>query len=72
MTIKLGVTDLDEDLIIDGSSITPLCAGLVIVDQRTSVVNLGRYTTKSYFEQIRYVSFPNFHESITMSCITYT
>lgn len=70
MAIKPGDTDIDEELIMDASNITAFCAGLVIVDQKTSVVDLVHYTT-NYFEQIRSVLFPNFHASITMSCATY-
>lgn len=71
VAIKPGDTYLDEELVMDGSSITALCAGLVIVDQRSSLVNLVHYTTKHYFEQNRSVTFPNFHATITMSCATY-
>lgn len=71
IAIKPGDKQLDKELLMDGSHITALCAGLVIVDQRTSIVNLVHYTTKNYFEQVRSVLFPNFHESITMNCATY-
>ena len=71
IAIKSGDKQLDKELLMDGSHITAVCAGLVIVDQRTSIVNLVHYTTKNYFEQIRSVVFPNFHASITMSCATY-
>ena len=71
VAIRPGDTQLDQELIMDGSHITALCAGLVILDQRTSTVNWVHYSTKSYFEQIRSVLFSNFHATITMSCATY-
>lgn len=71
VAIRPGDIQLDEELIMDGSQITALCAGLVILDQRTSTVNWVHYSTKHYFEQIRSVLFSNFHASITMSCATY-
>lgn len=71
LAVEPGDKDMDEDLIMDGQSITQLCAGLVIVDQRTNVVNLVHYSTKSYFDDIRHVQFPNFHASITLICATY-
>lgn len=71
VAIRPGDTQLDQELIMDGSHITALCAGLVILDQRTSAVNWVHYSTKHYFEQIRSVLFSNFHASITMSCATY-
>ena len=71
IAIEPGDGELDEDLIMDGSNITACCAGLVIVDQRTNVVNLVHYTTESYFKRVRSTHFPNFHANITMSCATY-
>ena len=71
LAIEPGDEILDKDLIMDGSSVTALCAGLVIVDQRTNVVNLVHYTTENYFKYIRSTYFPNFHANITMSCATY-
>ncbi|MCJ1429598.1 hypothetical protein MMC29_007513 [Sticta canariensis] len=56
---------------MDGASITGMCAGLVVIDQRTNLMNLVHYTTKNYFEQFRSVLFPNFHATITLNCATY-
>jgi len=71
LAVEPGDKVLDEELIMDGQSITSLCAGLVIVDQRTNVVNLVHYGTKNYFDDIRHIQFPQFHASITLICATY-
>ncbi|KAI9714422.1 MAG: hypothetical protein M1820_000383 [Bogoriella megaspora] len=71
LAIEPGNTDLDEELIVDGQSITSLCAGLVMVDQRTGSVNLVHYSTKNYFETTRSNYFGNFHANIAQSCATY-
>ena len=71
LAIEPGSAQLDEEDILDGNSITALCAGLVIIDQGTNVVTLVHYTTKNYFENIRENRFPGFHATITMSCATY-
>lgn len=71
MAIEPGDGELDEDLVMDGSNITAFCAGLVVVDRRTNVVNLVHYTTESYFKNVRSRYFPNFHANITLSCATY-
>ena len=71
LAVEPGDKVLDEELIMDGQSITQVCAGLVIVDQRTNVVNLVHYSTKSYFDDIRHVQFPGFHANITLICATY-
>lgn len=71
LAVEPGDTVLDEDLVMDGQSITSLCAGLVVVDQRTNVVNLVHYSTKSYFDNTRHIQFPEFHAKITLVCATY-
>lgn len=71
LAVEPGDTLLDEDLVMDGQSITSLCAGLVVVDQRTNTVNLVHYSTKSYFDDIRHIQFPEFHAKITLACATY-
>lgn len=71
LVIEPGHSELDEELLLDAQSITALCAGLVVVEPETNVVNLVHYTAKNYFENIRSVRFPGFHAAITMSCATY-
>ena len=71
LAIEPGSTRLDEEDIIDGSNITALCAGLVVVDQGTNTVTLVHYTASKYFEDVRANRFPGFHATITMSCATY-
>ncbi|WEW56343.1 hypothetical protein PRK78_001786 [Emydomyces testavorans] len=71
LAIEPGDSELDEELIIEGHSITALCAGLLIIEKRTNMVNLVHYTTKSYFDERRQSLFPDFHASITLSCATY-
>ncbi|KAL8861144.1 MAG: hypothetical protein Q9178_002360 [Gyalolechia marmorata] len=71
LAVEPGDTILDEDLVMDGQSITSLCAGLVVVDQRTNMVNVVHYSTKSYFDDIRHIQFPEFHANITLVCATY-
>ena len=71
LAVEPGDTALDQDFLMDGQSITSLCAGLIVVDQRTNVVNLVHYSTKSYFDSIRHIQFPEFHAKITLICATY-
>lgn len=71
LAIEPGDTELDDELVMDGHSITSLCAGLAIVDQGTNMVNLVHHSTKSYFEENRAKYFPGFHASITLSLATY-
>lgn len=71
LAIEPGDIELDEEIMLDGWSITALCAGLITIDSTTDAVNFVHYTTYDYFEDRRRIHFPNFHGSITMSCATY-
>jgi len=71
LAIEPGVCELDEDDLIDDSSITTICAGLIVVDSRTDTVNLAHKTAKDFLYRHRFEYFPNFHAIITMSCATY-
>jgi ankyrin repeat protein len=71
LAIEPESTDLDEEDIIDANNITALCAGLIIVDHGTNLVNPVHYTAKNYFETIRLDRFAGYHATITMSCATY-
>ncbi|KAL8796216.1 MAG: hypothetical protein Q9182_007404 [Xanthomendoza sp. 2 TL-2023] len=71
LALEPGDTVLDEDLLMDGQSITSLCAGLVVVDQRTNIVTLVHYSTKSYLDATRHIRFPEYHAKITLICATY-
>lgn len=71
LAIEPGDTELDDDSVMDGHSITSLCAGLVTVDQGTNMVNLVHHSTKTYFEENQEKYFPNFHASMTLSLATY-
>lgn len=71
LAVEPGDTVLDKDLVMNQQSITSLCAGLVIVDRRTNVVNLVHYSTKRYFDETRHIQFPEFQAEITLACATY-
>ena len=71
LAIEPEDTELNEELLMDGQSITALCAGLVRIDKGTNLVNLVHYSAKSYFEDCRHILFPSFHANITLSCTTY-
>jgi Cdc6-like AAA superfamily ATPase len=71
IAIEPGDPELDEELITEGHNISMLCAGLLIIDKRSSMVNLVHYSTKSYFDDRRQTLFPDFHAIVTLSCATY-
>ncbi|KAK6430789.1 hypothetical protein LTR95_013053 [Oleoguttula sp. CCFEE 5521] len=71
LVIEPGQMELDQEMVMDGPSITALCAGLVVLDQASNAVTFVHYTASKFFTDIRERRFPGFHATITMSCATY-
>lgn len=71
LAVEPGDSELDDELLMDGQSITALCACLVIIDKASDCVNLVHYSTKTYFESTREKYFSQYHASITLGLATY-
>ncbi|OAF61213.1 hypothetical protein VC83_02476 [Pseudogymnoascus destructans] len=71
LAVEIETSEFDETNITDIEQLTSYCCGLVIVDEQTSNVALVHYTTQKYFEGTWKTWFPNIHELITDSCLTY-
>ena len=63
--------EFDEEMILEGSSMVSLCAGLITIEKVTQTVSLVHYTTKKYLEDRAHLYFPNFHGTITHCCAVY-
>ncbi len=50
--------------------ITSVCAGLVTVDEESSIIRLVHYTTQEYFERIRLEWNPSAQEEIAVAYLT--
>ncbi|TGO25476.1 hypothetical protein BPAE_0079g00230 [Botrytis paeoniae] len=48
-----------------------VCAGLVVVDDKSKIIRLVHYTTQEYFERTRDDWFPDAETFITTICVTY-
>lgn len=71
LAISPGTINIDDDALTDEELLISVCAGMVTVDKKSSIIRLVHYTTQEYFEHIRNVRFPNAQVNITMSCLTY-
>ncbi|KAJ7578114.1 hypothetical protein C8J56DRAFT_869025, partial [Mycena floridula] len=71
LAVSPEMTEMEEDAIVDVELLTAVCAGLVIVEEVSTVVRLVHYTTQQYFELQQESLFPNPHSSITISCVQY-
>nr|POE71802.1 isoform 2 of ankyrin-3 [Quercus suber] len=71
LTIEPGQTKLDREMLMDGSKITGLCAGLMVVHLLSDTVTFVHYTASEFFTDTHGNRFPGFHAAITISCATY-
>jgi hypothetical protein len=71
LAVKLGDEELDDDNIPDVEDIVSVCAGLVTVDEESSVIRLVHYTTQDYLKGIREKWNPSAQYDIASTCLTY-
>lgn len=63
--------ELDDENLLEPSIMVSVCAGLVTIDDETSVIRLVHYTTQGYFERTQASRFPNAHLDIAKTCAKY-
>jgi ankyrin repeat protein len=69
--VEAGEGELDRDNCPDVDDMVSACAGLVMIDEASSVIRLVHYTTQEYFDRTRHDWFPNAEAMITTTCMTY-
>lgn len=70
LAVELGEPQFYEDNLPDLDDIISACAGLVTVGS-SDIIRLVHYTTKEYFERTWTRWFPDAHNSIASTCLTY-
>ncbi|KFY70028.1 hypothetical protein V499_09532 [Pseudogymnoascus sp. VKM F-103] len=71
LAIEVGESELDEENLLEIEDMVSVCAGLVTIDDETSIIRLVHYTTQEYFERTWINWFPNAEIDITETCVTY-
>lgn len=71
LAVKVSDTQLDGNNIRDIEDMVSVCAGLVTVDEQSSIIRLVHYTTQEYFERTQRQWFPGAQIDITTICVTY-
>jgi ankyrin repeat protein len=71
LAVEMKESELDQDNIPDIEDMVSACAGLVTIDQQSDIIRLVHYTAQEYFERNQNSWFPNAHNDITMTCVTY-
>jgi hypothetical protein len=71
LAIEPGSKELDNDNMTDIVIILSVCAGLVIIEEHSSLVRLVHFTAQNYLDRIQTEKFPDAHFQITQSLLTY-
>ncbi|GAB1313418.1 hypothetical protein MFIFM68171_03628 [Madurella fahalii] len=71
LATREGKPKLDSDDFFQMDDIISVCAGLVTLDEQSSIVRLVHYTTQEYFDRTKQKWFPNAESMITTTCVTY-
>ncbi|KAJ7027038.1 ankyrin repeat domain-containing protein [Mycena alexandri] len=71
LAIEPGTKKLNKDNITDIAIVLSVCAGLVIVEEHSSLVRLVHFTTQKYLDEIQTKELTNPHIKITQSLLTY-
>ncbi|KAK2744436.1 hypothetical protein FQN55_006763 [Onygenales sp. PD_40] len=71
LAVKIGGSKLAQNNLRSIKDIVSACAGLVVVDNETSIVKFVHSTAHEYFRQTREKWFPNAESDLAKICITY-
>ncbi|KAJ7137873.1 ankyrin repeat-containing domain protein [Mycena epipterygia] len=71
LAIEPDSTSFDVDNLLAMETILVVCAGLITIDETTSVVRLIHYTTQHYLDSIQMNQFPLAQTIIVSTCLTY-
>ena len=71
LAVEINESKLDEENLPETEEMVSVCAGLVIVDEESSVIRLVHYTTQEFFERFRLSWTPNGQSDVAMICLTY-
>ncbi|KAK2810116.1 hypothetical protein FQN50_003311 [Emmonsiellopsis sp. PD_5] len=63
--------EFDESNLSDVSTIISPCAGLVTVDEKSSIIRLIHYTAQEYLDRTQAYWFPMAHVDIATTCLAY-
>ncbi|KAB8263008.1 hypothetical protein BDV32DRAFT_136095 [Aspergillus pseudonomiae] len=71
LAVEFNAPELDKDNMPDIGQAVSVCAGLVVVDEKSDLIRLVHYTTQEYFERTYKEWLLQGHIEITKACLTY-
>ncbi|KAL8910654.1 MAG: hypothetical protein Q9171_004070 [Xanthocarpia ochracea] len=71
LAVEPDTAEIDPENVYNSEDLVSVCAGLVVVDQKSGIIRLVHYTTQEYFERNRDAWNPRGQLHITNACLTY-
>ena len=71
LAIEVDQKNVDLEALVEEEILISICAGLVTLDQKSGIIRLVHYTTQEYFEVKGFEFFPNVHQEISTTCLSY-
>lgn len=71
LAVEVEEQQIDEGNLCRVEDMVSVCAGLVTVDEESSIIRLDHYTTQEYFKRTQEKWFPNIETDIATICVTY-
>ena len=71
LAVEPDTHKLDRSNLPDTDLLTSICAGLVIVDQKSKIVRLCHFSTEEYLRRVRMTRFPTAQADISEICLIY-
>ncbi|RYP09549.1 hypothetical protein DL764_001234 [Monosporascus ibericus] len=71
LAVEINEPELDKENLPQIEDMISICAGLVTVDEESSIIRLVHYTTQEYFDRTHDRWFPDARLNITTTCSTY-
>ena len=70
LAVQLGNNRIDKDCLIDEDILLSVCAGLVVIDDKSEIVRFVHETTHHYFNQHKSRLLPNANADIAAACLS--
>ncbi|KAH8781604.1 ankyrin repeat protein, partial [Hyaloscypha finlandica] len=71
LAIEAGDKALNSDGVYDVEDVVSVCAGLVTVDEESSIIRLVHYTVQEYLVRTQLDWYPAAQEHIAITCLTF-
>jgi hypothetical protein len=71
MEVEPNETTIDPDDVYGEELLVAICAGIAVIEDRTSAFRFVHHTAETYFESNRESLFNNGHIELTKICVTY-